>query len=1124
MPHIKRAPIEYTPLPASEALDDPDYPVFYIDYTGEIFLTYDEYSTRVNLYRRKIWACEFTGKINLTFSEALESERRAKIKVEERFPRVWNQPALECIHFNQIALNELIDELYELFKATYFVGETVYVSITPDPTLSERATLISDVVDTHHASADTTTAVDTTDKLYRSKYKDPKTGAIPDVVDIVPGEKAYYLLVASDPPKTAVLSISHLRRDRLALSKQTFKKYIREVSSKDKWIGAPWYVRPELVQKYGLRTTPPDELQQILDKRNYKAVVNVAEKVKPEVKKKPPKEEVISYPIDDLELYRRPLLRQSPEEGKPLGLRPVPSQDFGAVPNTHILRLITVWNFVTVYGPVLHIYPFTFDDLVQALSSTCTSQIPPLLEELFSSLILLVCDEWARGIDTNTGVHPEFEALPDPPALPTDGTVLEGKDMLMAQSINAYLALTADERVAIDQWFKWHPSGWTTPIPHKRRRTLPSRTSHVSQYSSTAPKPTDRLKAWEVALAGIIKDCVHPDSENDMLKWRVLSLLLTSKTAIPLSTPSTADAFEGNEGSTSISDSADFLPAGQSHTTKDASHQLDIMNNTAEMEDVSKFPDVTADTTVDTSVNGTLEDTAEYQDQDLSVSNDVNDDEDDDEEGGGDYMENGSGRSSGASAARKHRKILDSDEDDWTPASRSSTSQSRKALRQGRKGKSARLSEGSSPTRLAASASARQSRVSGTMVSDSAGVVSSPMSEAVETVSGNGIAKKPKKKRRPKSTGSGETDTMLFDDLCRASRSGFIHLSAADRVEVLAYIIDVCLVDCEILRQCRDKAIDEGIELRKERRDIIRDRKAVAQSLLETDFSTEEIALTTIVEPDLKSEIVDDLGSEQSCSDSEKASRQLSRVEKLRAEQLKRESEEKRRQEELQRQKEQFKGLKVRQEGRRKLEEKDRQLNRRQRVIDHLLRIKYAMVRVKPLGRDRFYNRYWWFDGGFGAYPFSAVTQGLEGKGSTPDVEAGVLEYASGFLFVEEFGVDKMVDEKWIQQWNETLSESEDLKQPRVSECGAVLDSRLGLLNGDWGYYSTPEQIHQLLSWLDTRGIRELHLSGNIMHLEDFIIEGMNKRSEMLASAISKEVNGSSRYSKADYENIWAQE
>ncbi|KAH6560383.1 hypothetical protein BASA60_000304 [Batrachochytrium salamandrivorans] len=1061
MPHIKRAPIEYTPLPASEALDDPDYPVFYIDYTGEIFLTYDEYSTRVNLYRRKIWACEFTGKINLTFSEALESERKGKDK-------------------DQIALNELIDELYELFKATYFVGETVYVSITPDPTLSERATLISDVVDTHHASADTTAAVDTTDKLYRSKYKDPKTGAIPDVVDIVPGEKAYYLLVASDPPKTAVLSISHLRRDRLALSKQTFKKYIREVSSKDKWIGAPWYVRPELVQKYGLRTTPPDELQQVLDKRNYKAVVNVAEKVKPEVKKKPPKEEVISYPIDDLELYRRPSASPVPRRRETIGASSSP------------------------------------------VTGLC--QIPPLLEELFSSLILLVCDEWARGIDTNTGVHPEFEALPDPPALPTDGTVLEGKDMLMAQSINAYLALTADERVAIDQWFKWHPSGWTTPIPHKRRRTLPSRTSHVSQYSSTAPKPTDRLKAWEVALAGIIKDCVHPDSENDMLKWRVLSLLLTSKTTIPLSTPSTADAFEGNEGSTSISDSADFLPAGQSHTTKDASHQLDIVNNTAEMEDVSKFPDVTADTTVDTSVNGTLEDTAEYQDQDLSVSNDVNDDEDDDEEGGGDYMENGSGRSSGASAARKHRKILDSDEDDWTPASRSSTSQSRKALRQGRKGKSSRLSEGSSPTRLAASASARQSRVSGTMVSDSAGVVSSPMSEAVETVSGNGIAKKPKKKRRPKSTGSGETDTMLFDDLCRASRSGFIHLSAADRVEVLAYIIDVCLVDCEILRQCRDKAIDEGIELRKERRDIIRDRKAVAQSLLETDFSTEEIALTTIVEPDLKSEIVDDLGSEQSCSDSEKASRQLSRVEKLRAEQLKRESEEKRRQEELQRQKEQFKGLKVRQEGRRKLEEKDRQLNRRQRVIDHLLRIKYAMVRVKPLGRDRFYNRYWWFDGGFGAYPFSAVTQGLEGKGSTPDVEAGVLEYASGFLFVEEFGVDKMVDEKWIQQWNETLSESEDLKQPRVSECGAVLDSRLGLLNGDWGYYSTPEQIHQLLSWLDTRGIRELHLSGNIMHLEDFIIEGMNKRSEMLASAISKEVNGSSRYSKADYENIWAQE
>ncbi|KAJ8322822.1 hypothetical protein O5D80_008352 [Batrachochytrium dendrobatidis] len=1149
MPHIKRTPVECTPLPPAELLADSDAPVFYIDYTGEVFLNYDDYFARISLYRKKIWSCEFTGKNNLTFSEAVDSERKSKQRVEERFPRVWNQPALALIHFNQAALNELIDELYELFKANFFVGETVFISTTIDKAVSERATIISvlpDLTQSSHTKpnveeydkpivlkkesfADTdsiatsaaisatteslipTQESDAADLAYRSQFKDPRTGVIPDIVDIVPGEKAYYLLVSSTPQKTAAVSVSHFRRDRLALSKQTFKKYIREVAIKDKWIGAPWVVRPELVQKFKLRTTPPKELQHALDRRNTKGDSKVVYMGKQDLKHKSLREVAVSLPIDDLELYRYRLFRQPAEDNTKLPVRPAPSYDFGTIPSSHVLQLITVWNFTSAYGPYLHLYPFTFDAFLQAISTTNTQNTPPLLEELFSSLIHLVCEEWCKGIDPNTGIHPAvkpFPVLSEEFMTPNATVSLSSTNALMTSTIIAYQALNPDERIAIDQWFKWQPGNWSTSIPTKRQRTTPVRSAHTPSYSSSAEKSTDRLKAWEVALAGIIKDCMHSDTEEiEALKWRTLSLLLTTK-------PSTSKldrsdvGINGHSLSDPLGDVADSVVTDPNDVANDNTSVVEStddvkQNGASSVETNGNLEDVEDDT-----LDDTLDDIVSYPDMESLNDTYV------DEGGSGDDISHRV-RNGGSSDYRKHRKIYESDEEDWTPDGRP-VSATRKG-RHTRQTKSKKVhAERSSPSRLAASG--RHPRTSSGL-HHSPSSVSTPPKPIT-----NGSAKKSKNKRKSKASSVVETDTTAFEELCCASRCGFGTLSAADKIAILAYLIDVCLVDCELLRQCRDKAIDEAIELRKEKRDIVRDRKAVAQSILELGFLAGETSVALTSESTAKLDDADDLESEHSGSDTEKSSRQLSRVQKLRAEQLRRDNEEKRRQDEIQRQKEQSKELKAKQDGRRKLEDKDRQLHCRQRIIDHLLRIQYAIVRIKPLGRDRYHNRYWWFDGGYGAYPFFTVTQGVETSKGSADSEAGVLDFASGCLFVEEFGVENMIDDKWIKHWNETRAESEDLKSARPSEGGVMLDARLGLLNGKWGYYSTPEQIDQLLAWLDPRGIRELHLSSNISHLSDFITESMLKRSETLATAISLEVNGSGRHMRPEYENIWAQE
>lgn len=53
---------------------------------------------------------------------------------------------------------------------------------------------------------------------------------------------------------------------------------------------------------------------------------------------------------------------------------------------------------------------------------------------------------------------------------------------------------------------------------------------------------------------------------------------------------------------------------------------------------------------------------------------------------------------------------------------------------------------------------------------------------------------------------------------------------------------------------------------------------------------------------------------------------------------------------------------KLRYDARKKLTDREAALNRKEEQIDRDSR-RYGIARVRPLGKDRFYNRYWYFDG-----------------------------------------------------------------------------------------------------------------------------------------------------------------
>ena len=80
MPHLKKAPfIRNKPPPGLK----PEDTVFYCEATGEIFTDYEEFFQRTILCNSLVWSCSVTGKANLTYEEAVASEKKAKKRLGE---------------------------------------------------------------------------------------------------------------------------------------------------------------------------------------------------------------------------------------------------------------------------------------------------------------------------------------------------------------------------------------------------------------------------------------------------------------------------------------------------------------------------------------------------------------------------------------------------------------------------------------------------------------------------------------------------------------------------------------------------------------------------------------------------------------------------------------------------------------------------------------------------------------------------------------------------------------------------------------------------------------------------------------------------------------------------------
>ncbi|KAF9927852.1 hypothetical protein FBU30_002815 [Linnemannia zychae] len=392
MPLLKRKAIKPVPTPSLDDFEE-NTPVYMMRFTNEIFTTYEDYINRYLFYKQKSWQCETTGKSGLTYEEALESEHKEKNMVANNFPAQLRKPLLEFVQFQTARIDAVVDDAFAKFKNVYFVNEPVIVAWDG----TSYNAIIKKV-------------------LPKNEWITVKDGASE------PEEPGQYLVKVIDKrgrfieDMERIVDCSLLSRERLAFNKNILRKYIRECSSKESYIGAPWIVKPSLVKKYDIEAKLPPELQAARDAafiklKKRKGGVDPApalaavKKAKKEATEKAAKEviarettpvevkPVIKYPIEDLELRAE---NTKDDEDSPLA-RPMPTKD-RSVPQDSFEALIMSWQFLNSFSVPLKLSPFGMKDFEDSLAHTNVDHPSVMVAEYHSTLMNAIIQDRLKGI------------------------------------------------------------------------------------------------------------------------------------------------------------------------------------------------------------------------------------------------------------------------------------------------------------------------------------------------------------------------------------------------------------------------------------------------------------------------------------------------------------------------------------------------------------------------------------------------------------------------------------------------------------------------------------------------------------------------------------------------------
>ncbi|KAL4267617.1 Chromatin remodeling complex protein [Pleurotus pulmonarius] len=290
MPTCRRKRVVLT-QPSDELLDavknDPHKEVFYLEQTGEIFETYEEYAARMSFYRLKQFQCELTGKSGLDYFQAVESEKHEATTLHTRFSEPLKPVVLKAVQWQVMGrLDHLVEAVYDRFKDRYFQHERVIVDLHPK--YYARVERVYPPKYFHDVDArDAFKPTDLTSNAIMAVDDEPPHVIAGDLN--LPIKEAnqrddpthyYYwvhiLELEKDKPDKNRSAQQHekdvgiigslmevkcqmMSRDRLCFSKSILRRFIRDCVDRDAAVASPWTVKPAIAQRYGVDTVMPEE-------------------------------------------------------------------------------------------------------------------------------------------------------------------------------------------------------------------------------------------------------------------------------------------------------------------------------------------------------------------------------------------------------------------------------------------------------------------------------------------------------------------------------------------------------------------------------------------------------------------------------------------------------------------------------------------------------------------------------------------------------------------------------------------------------------------------------------------------------------------------------------------------
>ncbi|KAF9427188.1 hypothetical protein BGZ94_005333 [Podila epigama] len=490
MPLLKRKAIKPVPLPDPNEFEAKT-PVYVMRFTNEIFTSYEDYVNRYFFYKQKTWQCETTGKSGLTYEQALESEHKAKNAVANRFPPQLRKPLLAFVQFQTTRIDAVVDDAFAHFKNKYYLNETVHVEWEDGQTYSGSIRKV----------------------LPPEEWVQIKGGAEKPET---PGQ--YLIQVLDEHGKgikdmLRVADCSLLSRDRLTFNKNIIRKYIRECTSKEAYIGAPWIVRPALARKFGIETKLPSDLQTTRDKAMKKilkrkgvdpapemSAVKKAKKEATENAKEPvtaapvvEAKPIIVYPMEDLSLDPKALL------DRPVLARPQTQMDT-TIQKDLFESVIMSWQFLNSFGTSLKLTPFGIKAFEDSLSHSTVEPRSVMVAEYHSTLMNIIIQDRMDGLVK--------------PILATTGSASNANTNAHAHSNTAQLAReeregsVMTESSALDDG-DVSVNGHDEYVQHERQklahRPINERVVVVGQGWDTKLIPASR-DGWEAVLVGLINE------------------------------------------------------------------------------------------------------------------------------------------------------------------------------------------------------------------------------------------------------------------------------------------------------------------------------------------------------------------------------------------------------------------------------------------------------------------------------------------------------------------------------------------------------------------------------------------------------------------------------------------